>query len=338
MRPRVWFGERWITSVFDLFEENIRYFPPLLPICDDEDPAEVLAAGGVPRLGELRLHNGTVYRWNRPVYDVSDGGPHLRVENRVLPAGPTVVDMLANAAFYYGLLRALAEEERPIWTRLPFTQRPRRTSTPRAGDGIGARLWWPAASARFPRRIWCSRAAAGGARRTRAGRSVDNGDDRPLPWRAASDRVRQRGRNGARSAARRSPPRATWGRIGRPPCARCCAAYTSHMHTNEPVGGDQTKVMLFVDDGDRPATPWPVDGGDQHAGDAAGDPRTQATPRSASARKVVLVGRCRRRAEVGRRRPRRSKRSYCRTSQGVWMPTDGHCRARAAGGAGTGSG
>ena len=67
VRPRVWFGERWITSIFDLFEENVRYFPPLLPICDDEDPVEVLHGGGVPHLGELRLHNGTVYRWNRPV-------------------------------------------------------------------------------------------------------------------------------------------------------------------------------------------------------------------------------------------------------------------------------
>ena len=74
MRPRVWFGERWITSIFDLFEENLRYFPTLLPICDDEDPDDVLAAGGVPRLGELRLHNGTVYRWNRPVYDISPQG------------------------------------------------------------------------------------------------------------------------------------------------------------------------------------------------------------------------------------------------------------------------
>jgi len=101
VRPRVWFGERWITSIFDLFEENVRYFPPLLPITDDEDPAEVLRSGGVPRLSELRLHNGTVYRWNRPVYDIMDGRPHLRVENRVLPSGPTVADMLANAALYF---------------------------------------------------------------------------------------------------------------------------------------------------------------------------------------------------------------------------------------------
>ncbi len=122
VRPRVWFGERWITSIFDLFEENLRYFPPLLPIIDDEDPAMVLASGGVPRLAELRLHNGTVYRWNRPVYDVREGRPHLRVENRVLPAGPTVVDTMANAAFYFGLVRALATADRPVWSQLPFSQ------------------------------------------------------------------------------------------------------------------------------------------------------------------------------------------------------------------------
>ena len=107
VRPRVWFGERWITSIFDLFEENVRYFPSLLPVCEDEDPLETLERGDVPRLGELRLHNGTIYRWNRPIYDVVRDQPHLRVENRVLPAGPSVVDILANAAFYYGLLRML---------------------------------------------------------------------------------------------------------------------------------------------------------------------------------------------------------------------------------------
>ena len=79
VRPRVWFGERWITSIFDLFEENVRYFPALLPITDDEDPLEVLERGGTPSLSELKLHNGTIYRWNRPVYDVVDDVPHLRV-------------------------------------------------------------------------------------------------------------------------------------------------------------------------------------------------------------------------------------------------------------------
>jgi hypothetical protein len=142
VRPRVWFGERWITSVFDLFEENVRYFPPLLPILEDEDPVSVLAAGGVPRLGELRLHNGTVYRWNRPVYDVMNGRPHLRVENRVTPSGPTVVDMLANAAFYFGLIRQLAEEERPIWSQLPFAAAEDNFHVG-ARRGIEATVFWP---------------------------------------------------------------------------------------------------------------------------------------------------------------------------------------------------
>ena len=144
VRPRVWFGERWITSVFDLFEENVRYFPPLLPIIDEEDPLAVLEAGGVPCLGELRLHNGTVYRWNRPVYDVMNGRPHLRVENRVLLAGPTVIDMLANAAFYFGLTRQLAEEDRPIWSQLTFGAAEDNFHAG-ARRGIEATMYWPGA-------------------------------------------------------------------------------------------------------------------------------------------------------------------------------------------------
>ena len=120
VRPRVWFGERWITSIFDLFEENVRYFPALLPVVEEEDPMAVLESGGAPQLQELRLHNGTIYRWNRPIYDISRGRPHLRVENRVLPAGPTIVDTLANAAFYYGLVRVLVEDDRPVWTAMSF--------------------------------------------------------------------------------------------------------------------------------------------------------------------------------------------------------------------------
>jgi hypothetical protein len=142
VRPRVWFGERWVTSIFDLFEENVRYFPALLPVCDDEDPERTLDAGGVPQLGELRLHNGTVYRWNRPIYDVVRGQPHLRVENRVLPAGPTVADTLANAAFYYGLVRVLSEDERPIWSQMSFSAAEENFHAG-ARDGIEARVYWP---------------------------------------------------------------------------------------------------------------------------------------------------------------------------------------------------
>jgi hypothetical protein len=142
VRPRVWFGERWITSIFDLFEENVRFFPSLLPVVEDEDPVEVLERGDTPRLQELRLHNGTIYRWNRPIYDVVRGRPHLRVENRVLPAGPTVVDTLANAAFYYGLVRVLADEDRPLWTQMSFSAAAENFHAC-ARDGIEARVYWP---------------------------------------------------------------------------------------------------------------------------------------------------------------------------------------------------
>ncbi|HET8758880.1 MAG TPA: hypothetical protein VFM58_22885 [Solirubrobacteraceae bacterium] len=142
VRPRVWFGERWITSIFDLFEENVRYFPSLLPVVEEEEPEEVLERGDTPRLQELRLHNGTIYRWNRPIYDVVRGRPHLRVENRVLPAGPTVVDTLANAAFYYGLVRVLADEDRPLWSQMSFSAAEENFHAC-ARDGIAARVYWP---------------------------------------------------------------------------------------------------------------------------------------------------------------------------------------------------
>jgi hypothetical protein len=142
VRPRVWFGERWITSIFDLFEENVRYFPSLLPVTEDEDPLETLERGDVPRLAELRLHNGTIYRWNRPIYDVVRDQPHLRVENRVLPAGPTVLDIMANAAFYYGLIRVIADEERPVWSQMSFSAAEENFHAGARG-GIDAKLYWP---------------------------------------------------------------------------------------------------------------------------------------------------------------------------------------------------
>ncbi|EWT00100.1 glutamate--cysteine ligase [Intrasporangium oryzae NRRL B-24470] len=142
VRPRVWFGERWITSIFDLFEENVRYYPALLPELSEEEPEEVFERGEVPQLRELRLHNGTVYRWNRPIYDIVEGRPHLRVENRVLPAGPSIADVLANAAFYYGTLRVLAEEDRPVWTRMSFSAAEANFEEG-ARLGIDARNYWP---------------------------------------------------------------------------------------------------------------------------------------------------------------------------------------------------
>jgi hypothetical protein len=128
--------------VFDLFEENVRYFPALLPITDEEDPLEVLEDGGAPELSELRLHNGTIYRWNRPVYDIASGVPHLRVENRVLAAGPTVADAMANAALYFGLVRAFAEAQRPLWSQMSFSAAEENFHVA-SEHGIEAQIYWP---------------------------------------------------------------------------------------------------------------------------------------------------------------------------------------------------
>lgn len=144
VRPRVWFGERWITSVLDLFAENGRYFPALMPITDDIDPMAELRAGRVPELDELRLHNSTVWRWNRPVYDIAGGVPHVRVENRVLPAGPTPVDMVANALLFYGLMRALVEADRPLWSSMSFDAAEENFTTA-ARHGLEGPLYWPGA-------------------------------------------------------------------------------------------------------------------------------------------------------------------------------------------------
>ncbi|MDP3890694.1 glutamate-cysteine ligase family protein [Nocardioides sp.] len=231
VRPRVWFGERWITSVFDLFEENVRYFPALLPITDDQDPLAVLEEGGVPTLSELRLHNGTIYRWNRPIYDIADGVPHLRVENRLLGAGPTVVDTMANAAFYFGLVRALAEAERPLWSQMSFSAAEENFHVA-AQQGIDAGVYWPgvgqvAATELVLRRLLPL------AHQGLADWGVDAAErDRLLGV------IEQRcllGTNGAEWFVRRVQAHTTSGTDRLDALRSTLLEYTARMHTNEPV-------------------------------------------------------------------------------------------------------
>jgi gamma-glutamyl:cysteine ligase YbdK (ATP-grasp superfamily) len=139
---RVAFGTDWLrTSVLDLFEESVRHHEPLLPIRGDQDPLDALGADGVPRLDELRLHQGTVWRWNRAIYDSGFGG-HLRIEMRPLPAGPTVTDMVANAAFLLGLTLALAPDAEE-WTRQLLFARAHANFYDAARLGLEAELEWP---------------------------------------------------------------------------------------------------------------------------------------------------------------------------------------------------
>ena len=111
MQPRVSFGASWVKdSVIELYREDIARFRTLIGAEEYEDPFAALEAGRPPKLDALRMHTGTVYRWNRACYGISDGKPHLRIENRLLPAGPSVLDEVANSAFWLGLMKGVADE------------------------------------------------------------------------------------------------------------------------------------------------------------------------------------------------------------------------------------
>jgi hypothetical protein len=134
-----------------LFEEAVSMHEPVLPVLTDEEPLAVLEAGGLPELAELRLHHGTVWRWNRAVYDPGDGG-HLRIELRALPAGPSVRDTVANAAFIVGLTLGLAPRMDEYSVGLTFGHA-RRNFYEAARHGLRAELLWPAPIAPSPRTV-----------------------------------------------------------------------------------------------------------------------------------------------------------------------------------------
>ena len=109
---RVSFGEGYIdSSIYEIFEENVRH-PILLPFVQDQL---------IDKYAHLRFQNGTVWRWNRPLIGFDyDGQPHLRIEHRVIPAGPTIHDCVANCAAYVGLIRGLSDPENPLSSEIPF--------------------------------------------------------------------------------------------------------------------------------------------------------------------------------------------------------------------------
>jgi CBS domain-containing protein len=118
---RVSFGDRWLQhSVIELFHDQITRFRPIMITQPDENPFQVLARGETPLLSALRMHNGTVWRWNRACYGIYNGVPHLRIENRALPSGPTIVDEIANAAFFTGLMLGVPQTYGQIVTRMAF--------------------------------------------------------------------------------------------------------------------------------------------------------------------------------------------------------------------------
>ncbi len=141
--PRIAFGTGWVREgAAELFMESVALHEPILPVCGQEDAIACVDAGGLPKLDELRLHHGTVWNWNRPVYEPAGGG-HLRVELRAMPSGPSVDDMLANAAFLLGGILALAPRMDEILPAFPFALAERNFY--RAAQlGLDAQLLWPA--------------------------------------------------------------------------------------------------------------------------------------------------------------------------------------------------
>ena len=140
--PRVDFGRKWMeNSVLELYRDQVARFRVMLPTVSQEDPVAVATAGRLPRLAALQVHNGTVWSWNRACYGVADGVAHLRIENRALPAGPTIADETANAAFYYGLMAAAGGEYGDVTKRLSFDDA-KANFFAAARRGLQAQLTW----------------------------------------------------------------------------------------------------------------------------------------------------------------------------------------------------
>jgi len=141
-RPRVSFGDDWIDeSVLEIFREDIARFKLVLTTELDEPSTTTLDRGEIPELKALRMHNGTVYRWNRACYGIGHGHAHLRIENRVLPAGPTVVDEVANAAFFFGLMTCFADQYPDVRKLMSFDDA-KENFVMAARQGLMARFGW----------------------------------------------------------------------------------------------------------------------------------------------------------------------------------------------------
>jgi CBS domain-containing protein len=139
--PRVGFGEGWLhSSVLELFREQVARFR-IIMLTECQDSLAALARGEAPQLSALRLHNGTIWPWNRACYGIADGRPHLRIENRAIPSGPTIMDEVANTAFFVGLMSALPEEYGDIGRQMRFDDA-KSNFYAAARGGLSAQLCW----------------------------------------------------------------------------------------------------------------------------------------------------------------------------------------------------
>ena len=139
--PRVYYGNGWTRSAWELFAASASLYPPIIPLMSEEDPMAVIDRGDVPKLAELRLHQGTTWPWNRAIYDHTEGG-HLRIEIRSMPAGPTAADMCANGLFIIGAALAVLDDIHHLTSILPFHYTEHNFYRA-AKYGVGAEIIWP---------------------------------------------------------------------------------------------------------------------------------------------------------------------------------------------------
>ncbi len=150
LAPRVGFGTGWLkNSPLDYFRDNVSRHKILLATSSDENSLELLEQGDVPKLYALSVHNGTVYTWNRACYGITGGRPHLRIENRLLPSGPTIIDEVANAAFWLGMMKGLPEEYGQLSEKMDFAEA-RRNFLYAARLGLGINFYWPGIRKQIP--------------------------------------------------------------------------------------------------------------------------------------------------------------------------------------------
>ena len=142
LKPRVHFGNNWVDkSVTEIFKEDIARFRVILTTETENDPLAMVAQGIAPKLKALCLHNGTVYRWNRACYGVHNNVPHLRIENRVIPSGPTVIDEIANTAFFVGMMAGMADQYGDVRELITFDDI-KANFLAAARGGIRAQMNW----------------------------------------------------------------------------------------------------------------------------------------------------------------------------------------------------
>jgi CBS domain-containing protein/gamma-glutamylcysteine synthetase len=141
-RPRVTFGEDWVRDcVSEIFKSDVSHYPLLITADVDEESSEALSQGKPPKLKALAIHNGNIYKWNRLCYGVSEGKPHLRIENRYIPTGPTLIDEVANVAFWVGLMKGMPKEYRDLTEKMNFKSA-RQNFYKAAKHGLNTQFEW----------------------------------------------------------------------------------------------------------------------------------------------------------------------------------------------------